>query len=151
MSPSPRIEAFIKGFEKCRLSAFKPTPYDQWTCGWGATGPDIAADTQWNQKQADDRFDTDMVKFGLGVTGLIGTATTTQDQYDAMVSLAYNIGDANFARSSVLTNHKAGHYQTAGLAFALWNKQSQNGTLVVLDGLTKRRAAEAAIYLGAAA
>ena len=95
VSPSPRIEAFIKGFETCRLSAFKPTPYDQWTCGWGATGPDINADTQWNQQQADDRFDADMIKFGLGVTGLIGVAPTTQDQYDAMISLAYNIGDAD--------------------------------------------------------
>ena len=151
MTPSARIEAFIKGFEKCRLSGYMPTASDRPTCGWGSTGPDITLDTQWTQKQADDRFASDLVKFGLGVTGLIGTSPTTQNQYDAMVSLAYNIGDANFAKSSVLTNHKAEHYQTAALAFSLWNRQRQNGVLVVLDGLTKRRAAEAALYRGDAA
>ncbi len=67
-----------------------------------------------------------------------------------MVSLAYNIGLGSFLSSSVLTNHKAGHYATAALAFGLWNKQRNKttGKLEELRGLTARRKAEADIYRG---
>lgn len=149
MTPSPRIIAFIKGYEKCRLKAFKPTPNDVWTLGWGSTGPDIKMGMTWTQAQADARFSADLAKFGSGVSNLIGNVPTTQAQYDACVSLAYNIGLANFKTSSVLTNHRAGHRQTTAMAFKLWDKQRNKvtGKLEVLRGLVTRRAAEAAIYL----
>lgn len=150
MEPSASIIAFIKGFEKCRLKAYMPTKNDRPTLGYGSTGPDIRMGMEWTQAQADARFASDLAKFSAGVSALIGGFATTQGQFDAMVSLAYNIGLANFQKSSVLTNHRAGHYQTAALAFGLWNKQRDgNGNLVVLRGLTTRRDAEAAIYRGA--
>ena len=150
MTPSASIGAFIRGYEKCRLRAYMPTANDVPTIGWGSTGSDIHLGMVWTQQQADERFSRDLAAFGRGVAGLIGNALTTQGQYDSMVSLAYNIGIANFAKSSVLTNHKAGHYSTAALAFQLWNKQRDKttGQLVVLGGLTKRRAVEAKIYGG---
>lgn len=152
MTPSKTIEAFIKGYERCRLSAYMPTPNDKPTIGWGSTGPDIRMGMTWTQAQADARFSADLSRFAAGVEAELGGAPTSQNQFDAMVSLAYNIGLANFAKSSVLTNHKAGHYATAALAFGLWNKQRNRATgqLEVLGGLTKRRAAEAEIYRGAA-
>lgn len=148
MTPSPRIIAFIRGYEKCRLKAYMPTPNDKPTIGWGSTGPDIRLGMTWTQAQADARFASDLAAFAAGVVKAIGTARTTQNQFDAMVSLAYNIGLSAFQSSSVLTNHRAIHYATAALAFRLWNKQRdlKTGQLVVLAGLTKRRAAEAAIY-----
>lgn len=147
--PSPRIIAFIKEYEKCRLKAYMPTPNDRPTLGWGSTGPDIKMGMTWTQVQADARFTADLAKFGTGVSNLIGNVLTTQGQYDACVSLAYNIGLANFKTSSVLTNHRAGHRQTAAMAFKLWDKQRNKvtGKLEVLRGLVTRRAAEAAIYL----
>ena len=78
---------------------------------------------------------------------------TSQDQFDAMVSLAYNIGMKNFARSSVLRAHKAGDYDAATAAFGMWNKITDPITkkLIVNRGLTIRRAAEASLYHGPAA
>lgn len=150
MTPSPRIVGFIKGYEKCRLKAYMPTPNDRPTIGWGSTGPDVKLGVTWTQEQADTRFAADLAKFAAGILALLpGSPPTLQHQFDAMVSLAYNIGLANFKTSSVLTNHRAGHHQTAALAFSLWNKQRDAaGVLQVLGGLTKRRAAEAAIYRG---
>jgi len=149
MTPSAMIIAFIQGFERCRLQAYMPTPNDRPTIGWGTTGPDVRMGLTWTQAQADSRFASDLGKFAAGVTTAIGGAATTQSQFDAMLSLAYNIGIANFSRSSVLTNHKAVHYATAALSFGLWNKQrDRSGNLVVLNGLTRRRAAEAEIYRG---
>lgn len=149
MTPSTRIIAFIKGYEKCRLRAYMPTPNDRPTIGWGSTGPDIKLGMVWTQAQADARFAADLGKFAEAVRLAVGPAPTTQAQFDAMLSLAYNIGPANFRGSSVLANHKAGRFSTAALAFGLWNKQRDgSGKLAVLNGLTKRRAAEAAIYRG---
>ena len=81
---------------------------------------------------------------------LLEGVPTTQDQFDAMVSLVYNIGVPNFTRSSVLRAHKAGDYDAATAAFAMWNKITSPITkkLVVNRGLTIRRAQEASLYHG---
>lgn len=148
MIPSATITAFVKGFEACRLKAYLPTPNDVWTIGYGHT-VGVEPGMIWTQQQADDAFTVDLAAFGKEVWALIGIAKTTQGQFDAMVSLAFNIGIGNFKSSSVLTNHCAGHYQTAAWAFSLWNKQrDKHGELQVLTGLTRRRAAEALIYRG---
>ncbi len=154
MTPSPRCIAFIKGFEKCRLKAFKPTPNDVWTLGWGATGPDIKAGMTWTQVQADARFDRDLARFAAGVQWLLRSRPTTQAQFDAMVSFAYNVGldddgdgiAEGFGDSTLLRLHKAGDFVGAANQFRLWNKQKG----VVLAGLTRRRAGEAALYRGEA-
>lgn len=148
MTPSPRIIQFIQGYEKLRLKSYMPTPNDKPTIGWGTTGSDITLGMEWTIEQANERFAHDLAGFASGVEMVLGHATATQDQFDAMVSLAYNIGLANFRTSSVMTNHKAGHYSTAAMAFILWNKQrdKKTGQLVILNGLTSRRQAESLIY-----
>jgi GH24 family phage-related lysozyme (muramidase) len=76
------------------------------------------------------------------VAGAIGAAPTSQHQFDAMVSFAYNIGVANLAGSTLLKLHKAGDFAGAQQQFGRWNKAAGK----VLPGLTRRRAAEAALY-----
>jgi len=148
MTPSAKIAAFIRDYEKCRLKAFKPTPNDVWTLGWGATGPDIREGMVWTQAQADARFAADLARFSGKVAALLGAAPTTQAQFDALVSFAYNVGwnDGGLKTSTLLRMHKDGDHEGAALQFARWNKQKGK----VLDGLTTRRAAEAAIYRGEA-
>lgn len=148
MTPSTKITALIRDYEKCRLKAYMPTADDVPTIGWGSTGPDIKLGMTWTQAQADARFAADLARFAGKVSGLLGAAPTTQAQYDALVSFAYNVGygDGGLKTSTLLRMHKAGDYVGAALQFARWNKQ--NGK--VLNGLTKRRAAEAAIYRGEA-
>lgn len=141
MTPSPRIVAFICGFEQCRLVSYKPTRNDVPTIGWGSTGPDIHLGMSWTQADCDARFASDLARFARGVSALIKGATN-QNQFDAMVSLSYNIGLHGFESSTVLREHNHGNHTQAQEAFALWNKQDGEA----LAGLTRRRAAEAAIY-----
>ena len=146
MTPSDNCAAFIKGFEACRLKAYLPTPRDVPTIGWGSTGPDIRLGMTWTQAQADERFADDLAEFGARVSAALRGAPTTQGQFDAMTSLAYNIGMGNFGESTVLHKHKEGDYDAAASAFALWIKQKGK----VLNGLVKRRSAEARMYRGLA-
>ncbi|WP_236513497.1 lysozyme, partial [Escherichia coli] len=64
-------------------------------------------------------------------------------QFDAMVSLAYNIGLGNFGKSTLLKKHNARCYTCAADQFRVWNRA--NGK--VMNGLTKRRAAEREVYM----
>jgi lysozyme len=68
--------------------------------------------------------------------------TTKRNEFSAMVSLLYNIGEGGFAGSTVLREHKAGHSFRAGLAFMMWNKAGGR----VLLGLSRRRRSERRLY-----
>lgn len=141
-------ERLIKSFEGCKLAAY-PDPAtggDPWTIGYGATGPDIKKGLVWTQAQADARFTHDVGKFAAKVVALLGSAPTTQGQFNALVSLAYNIGTGNLASSTLLRLHKAKDYEGAANQFGKWNRA--NGQ--VMTGLTRRRAAEAKMYRGQA-
>ena len=151
MNPSPACSALVQQFEGCAkkrpdgtIEAY-PDPGsggDPWTIGWGSTGPDIKKGTVWTQKQCDDRFSEHLGEFARKVEGLLGGAPTTQAQFDAMVSFAYNVGPGNLASSTLLKKHKAKDYAGAAAEFAKWNKAAGK----VMTGLTRRRAAESALY-----
>jgi lysozyme len=67
----------------------------------------------------------------------------TQSEFDALVSFAWNVGIAGMQNSSVIKAHNKGDKQAAARAFGLWNKAGGKA----VAGLTRRRAAEAALYL----
>lgn len=154
VTPSDTCDRFIQRFEERRLTAYMPTAKDRPTIGWGTTGPDVRMGMTWTQAQCDARFARDVRDFAAGVTHELGGAPTTQCQFDALVSFAYNVGlddDADtlaegLGDSTLLKKHRAGDYAGAALEFAKWNKQDH----VVLKGLTRRRAGEAAMYEGKA-
>ena len=79
------------------------------------------------------------------------TRPVTQNQFDALVSLCYNIGTGGLSQSSVLRLANAGSTDPAAIkaAFGAWNKITNPQTKVkeVSVGLTKRRATEATLYL----
>lgn len=138
----------IKRSEGCKLTAY-PDPAsggDPWTIGYGATGAGIKKGVVWTQAQADSRLADDVSRFADGVSSLIGSAPTTQGQYDAMVSLAFNVGLTNLKESTLLRLHKEGDYAGAANQFARWRFAAGKE----LPGLVKRRAAEAALYGGQA-
>jgi GH24 family phage-related lysozyme (muramidase) len=144
MVPSPSIIAFIQGFEQCRLDSYMPTPNDRPTIGWGSTGDDITMGMTWTQQQCDDRFAADLDSFADQVSGVL-TIDTAQNQFDAMVSIAYNIGMGNFGPSTLLRLHNQGNFDAVPAQFLRWNHQHGE----VLAGLTRRRQGEADIYQGA--
>ena len=67
----------------------------------------------------------------------------TQNQFDAMVLLCYNIGKSGFARSSVVRNFNLGNIQKAADSFLLWNKAGGR----VVQGLVNRREKERSLFL----
>jgi len=151
MNVGPDGIKLVQSFEGCEKKqpggtfAAYPDPGTggaPWTIGWGTTGPDVKKGLVWTQKQCDDRFAADLGQFAKKVDAAIGGAATTQHQFDAMVSLAYNIGMTNFSGSTLLKKHKAKDYAGAAAQFAAWNKAAGK----VMAGLTRRRAAEAALY-----
>lgn len=146
MKVGPRALALIKSFEGVRLQAYLPTKNDRPTIGYGATfyadGQPVRMGDRCTQDQADALLDGHVQHFAHGVERLLGTAPTNAAQFGAMVALAFNIGIGAFGKSSVLRLHKLGKHALAADAFALWNKQAGR----VLAGLTRRRAAEAALY-----
>lgn len=142
------FEGFARALPGGKVQAY-PDPGSgghPWTIGWGSTGPGIDPGTIWTRAQAEERFRADLSRFGNGVEDAVGMAPTTDRQMAAMVSLAYNIGLGNFKGSTLLKKHKAGDYAGAAAEFARWNRASG----AVMPGLTRRRAAEAALFRGAA-
>jgi lysozyme len=75
------------------------------------------------------------------------TVPLTQDQFDALVSFTYNVGAGAFEGSTLLRLLNAGDYAGARAQFAVWDKAGGQ----VVPGLVRRRAAEAALFGGAAA
>ena len=136
--------ALIAEFEGCRLKAYR-CPAGRWTCGWGETDG-VGPDTVWTQEYADQRFCDSLTDYTEKVRELL-TREASLSQLGAMVSFAYNVGVAAFGRSTVLKAHNAGDFEAASRAFGLWNKARINGKLQELAGLTRRRAAESALYL----
>lgn len=133
--------------EGCRLKAY-PDPGSRdghpWTIGYGATGPGITQGTVWTQEQADQRFAQDVAKREPVLAQILGGAPTTQNQWDALMSLGYNIGmgERGLKTSTLMRMHKDGDYAGAAAQFARWNRNDGK----VMAGLVKRRAAEAALY-----
>lgn len=112
-----------------------------WTIGYGTT-KGVKPGMVITAQQAEKMLRDDVAKFESGVSSLI-TSPTTQGQFDAMVSLAYNIGLGNFGKSTLLKKHNARCYTCAADQFRVWNRA--NGK--VMNGLTKRRAAEREVYM----
>lgn len=132
--------------EGIRLKAY-PDPAtggDPWTIGYGDTGPDVRPGLVISQAEAVRRLNRRLAnEFGFAVNRAISDWPTTQNQFDAMCSLAYNIGAGRIAGTSVMKRHLEGNTAAAAKAFLLWNKAAGR----VLPALTRRRREEAALYL----
>ena len=129
----------IKSFEGLRLRAYL-CPAKVWTIGYGHTG-DVRGGQVITQSQADDLLKQDLRRFEIAVRKL-AKVPLTQNQFDALVSFAYNVGEAALSRSTLLRKLNAGDLAGTKLEFAKWNK----GGGKVLAGLTRRRADEANLF-----
>lgn len=95
------------------------------------------------QEQADALLAKDLERTIAGVNAALKVAVT-QEQFDACVSLAFNIGVAAFRSSSALAAINAGlGNDVIRERWQRWNKVTIAGKLEVSEGLAKRRADEA--------
>lgn len=142
MKASNEIKELIKGWEGCRLTAYV-CPAGALTIGYGHTGSDVIPGKKITQEQADELFERDIDKFAASVAPMVEGVALRQSQFDAIVSLAYNIGGGAFYRSTLLRKLKANPDDPSIPAeFRRWSKSGGK----VLPGLVKRREREAAVY-----
>ncbi len=128
------------------LTAYR-CPAGVLTIGWGHTGPDVHEGQTITAAAADQLLDKDLDEAEADVSSLL-KVPTNDNAFAALVSLRFNIGPEGFRKSTVLKRHNAGDWAGAAQAFALWNKaRNDKGQRVVLNGLVRRRAAEAALYM----
>ena len=146
MKISPRGLELIKDFEGFSSSAYLDVVNIP-TIGWGNT---FYADGR-KVKLGDQISKTDALKL-LEVVANRDFADkifpsikvkVTQSQFDAMVSLAYNIGVGAFLKSTLLKKVNAGDFAGAGEEFLRWNKAGGKEVL----GLTRRREREKQLFL----
>lgn len=130
----------ITEFEGFRSKAYQD-PVGIWTIGYGFIKGVREGDVI-TREQADERLRKELTEYEEGVIRATG-GDVTQPEFDALVSFAFNVGVAGMSRSSVIKAHNRGDRQSAARAFSLWNKAGGR----VFAGLTRRRAAEAAVYL----
>ena len=130
----------IKSFEACRLKAYLPTADDVPTIGYGHTKGVQMGDT-CTQAEADAWFLED-VAWAEDCVNRCVTAQLTQNEFDALVSLCFNIGCTNFGKSTLVKLLNSGDYDAAAKEFRRWDKQ--RGT--PLAGLTRRRTAEEKLF-----
>lgn len=116
-------------------------PAGVWTLGWGAT-VGIKPGMVWTRAQAEEALLRELATFEAGVTRLV-TVPLNQNEYDALVSFAYNCGLGALEKSTILRKLNAGDRIGAADAFGMWTK----GGGKVLPGLVRRRKAEAALFL----
>lgn len=130
----------IKTFEAFKPDAYIPVKGDVPTIGYGFTKGVKMGDTI-TLEEATRRLAVELRPYVKAVNDSC-TKYPTQNQFDAMVSLAYNIGVAGFKGSSVVRYHNAGDTNATLRSFMLWNKCKGN----IINGLVRRRNKEALLY-----
>lgn len=143
--------ALVKDFEGFRGKAYR-CPAGVWTIGYGFTDGVKEGDTI-TREQADKRLVSELGYFEQVVNKHVKVALN-QNQFDALVSFVFNVGEGNkyrdgFVRlkngkpSSLLKAINTGRFEDAPALFAQWNKVKGKPS----TGLTRRRTAEAALFM----
>lgn len=136
----------LKSFEQLRLKAYR----DQGgvlTIGWGHTGRDVRPGLAITRERADELLKADLASAEVAVCDLVSTALS-DNRFDAVVCLVFNIGRDAFSRSTIRRYLNAGAWDKAAAQFAVWNKVTDRttGQKVVSAGLINRRAAERKLF-----
>lgn len=109
-----------------------------------AGAPKVIEGMKITAAESDEILSRDLKAVEKQVTDAV-KVKLNQNQFDALVSLVFNIGPTAFGKSTLLKNLNAGNYQAAADQFLVWNKD--NGKVV--DGLVSRRKSERQQFLTA--
>ena len=140
MKIGPKGIALIQEFEGCKLAAYRDI-VGVVTIGYGHTGSAKMGVTI-TQDEADELLYGDILNFEECVTKAI-RVQVVQEEFDACVSLAFNIGCNAFRASTLLRRLNACQFTEAADAFLMWNMAGGK----VVPGLARRRAAERDLFL----
>lgn len=146
MKTSQRGIDLIKRFEGLRLTAYAATEHERqkgiWTIGYGSTRDALGRPIKQGAKldsiaEAETLLRDTLVDYEAGVNRAV-MVQMCQHQFDALVSLCYNIGVGAFSGSTLVRLLNLGDYAGAAEQILRWNKQAGK----VLPGLVNRRRAE---------
>ncbi len=135
----------IKLFEGLRLEAYQDIA-GIWTIGYGHTGPDVQEGMRISERDAEEILKTDL-KSREAAVGRLVKVSLNQNEFDALVSFIFNIGETGFKNSTARARLNGGDRLGAAQALTWWNKATVNGVLREVLGLTRRRASERALFL----
>ena len=158
MKASDDLKLLIKYWEGVRLKAYKAHPSEEyWTIGYGHYGPDVYEGMEITAEQADAYFEQDIAQFEAAARRINEKygLNANQNQFDALVSLAYNFGPgwveantgwrlARYIKSNFRDSY-GNPIPDLEIADAFAVLCSAGGE--ILPGLVKRRINEAEIFL----
>lgn len=148
MGPRHRVSRaaieLIKRFEGYRRNAAQ-LPDGRWTIGYGHTLT-ARQGAEVSEPDAEALLIYDLIAVTHEVNERV-YAPITQNQFDALVSFAFNLGLDSFRQSQVLKRLNEGQTVQAACAMELWRKAEFMGERIVIDALVRRRAAEKALFL----
>ena len=133
--------ALIKKFEGCELKAYQCSA-GVWTIGYGHT-KDVVEGMEITQEQAEQMLVDELHEYESYINKYV-TVALSQNQFDALVSWVYNLGPANLSASTMLKVLNSGEYEDVPAQIKRWNKAGGK----VLEGLIRRREAEACLFVG---
>jgi lysozyme len=134
----------IKSFEGFRDTAVR-LPDGRHTIGYGHMRTAREGLTI-SEKDAEELLVYDLHVIETALNSMV-FAPLNQNQFDALVSLTYNISPGQFRDSEILAYLNAGDFLSAANAFDVWRKARIHGRVMVVDALVRRRAAEKAMFL----
>lgn len=135
----------IAGYEGFVDHAYKPVPGERfWTKGYGHYGPDVKPGDRISRAAALRLLKRDLRTYEGAVRSAV-KVKVSQQEFDALVSLCYNIGTGAFASSSVVRELNRGNRKAAANHFLDWNKGDNPPRVLV--GLDNRRKEERALFL----
>lgn len=127
----------------------KPCPAGYPTFGYGsirhADGRPVKNGDEISKAEAEELLKSECDDF-TDIVNQCVTVPLTQNQFDALVSFTYNVGGAALQGSTLLKKLNAQDYSGAAEEFLRWNKITQNGVKIPLEGLTNRRKEEKALF-----
>lgn len=146
MNISPEGVALLKHFEGLRLKAYRDA-VGVWTIGYGSTGQHVRSGLSITAPVAEALLLEDLERFEEGVIQTLrdtGCDYPSQNQFDALVCFTFNLGLGAWRKSTMLKRLIARDYAGAADQFLRWDKAGGKTLL----GLTRRRRAERALFLG---
>ena len=131
--------ALIKRWEGLRLTAYQCSA-NVWTIGYGHTAG-VKPGNRITRRQAEKYFLADLPIYEAIVYRHVNVALN-QNQFDALVSFVYNVGETQFKNSTLVRLLNQGLYQNAAKELFRWNRAGGKQ----LQGLTNRRTEEFELF-----
>jgi len=133
--------SLIKKFEGCELKAYRCAA-NVLTIGYGTT-KGVTEDMEITKEEAESILKEEMHEYESYINDMV-KVPLKQNQFDAMVSWVFNLGSGNLSSSTLLKKLNNSEYDEVPSQIKRWNKAGGK----VLDGLIRRREAEALLFEG---